>query len=694
MCFARRAAARRGPAAALAESEAEALDEAFARGLEPPTAARDEAAAAAWLVAACELYLRQFRLPESIGAEVIADAAAPNPALHARLALIQEDGRQLSFGFRDLPETEAPLFRVQLQAAMTGAGLGAGLAGRKLVILRDGPTPADAATDALVRRFTDAGGQFLAPTRDDFAVVAALRQIERRRGFEAWLRQRKPLMDTALFQAAGLALPALLEPPPIPREPRKLPPPIPSGAAPSLPAAGSQPSVAALAALATRERRAPAEIFIGRSAQLGEIVGPVTLPAALLPRHIGVFAGAAGGKNVLLCRLVEEAALIGAPALVLDVHNEFARLGEPWPSRPTDFTDDDARKAKLFFERVEVIVWTPGVSGGRPISLPALPDFAALGRDNDAESHEERERAIEMTLATFERYLPNRGAKAIRLRGALADALRAFARAGGGAIDELLRLLHDLPTTASRNAEAPALAREIAEQLAAAIAANPILGSQGPPLDLSQLFVGPTRKTRVSVVNLSGLPDNAARAAFANQLQMALFFWIKRYASPALFVLDEAEIYAPAKEATPAKRSALAFFKQASKYGLGIVAAAETPQALDPAIAGQCLTQIYGRARSPESLAAIATMMAAKGGAADDVGRLRTGEFYFVSEDYARPFGSARRCRSPAAPRSRRRRRRSRRSRAGEREPPANALNSKLSSPVDRPACRSLRRRQ
>ena len=138
-------------------------------------------------------------------------------------------------------------------------------------------------------------------------------------------------------------------------------------------------------------------------------------------------------------------------------------------------------------------MWTPGVTAGRPMSLPLLPDFAALGRGGDAESLDEREHAVEMALATLEPHLHGGGAKAIKLRGALADGLRAFARAGGGSLDDLLRLLSDLPETASRIAEAPKLAREIADQLIAAIAANPLLRPDAEPLDPERLFAGGIR---------------------------------------------------------------------------------------------------------------------------------------------------------------------------------------------------------
>jgi hypothetical protein len=602
---------------------AEALDEALAlarRAAAPDL--EDEAAVASLLAAACELYLRQLKLPDAIDGEASAEPYELNPALHVRLVFVfhDENDRQRGFGFRVLAQDNAIAFQARLKAAVTASGLEAGLEGRGLIVLRQGPPPAGAKTAALVRSFLDSGGRLLAPEPEDFALFAALRELSRSAGpgFEAWLRRRRPLFEAKLFQAAGLAPPDFLEatatplPPPAPARP-EAPPEPPSG---------------------------PGEIFIGRAAQLGESAGPATLPAALLPRHVAILAGSGAGKSVLLSRILEEAALLGVPSLALDVNNDLSRLGEPWPSRPPEFSDDDARKAQCYFQRAETVIWTPGVTAGRSMSLPLLPDFAGLGAGGDAESLDEREHAVELALATLEPHLHGGGAKAIKLRGALADGLRAFARGGGGSLDDLLRLLNDLPDSVSRIVDAPRLGREIADLLVAAMAANPLLRPEGEPLDPERLFSSETGRTRVSVVNLSGLGSDAARAAFVNQLQMTLFSWIKRRPSATgrLYALDEAQTFAPAKETTPAKRSALALVKQARKYGLGMIFATQEPRGIDHAIVSNCLTHVYGRLGSPASLEAVREMMAARGGAADDVGRLKTGEFYFSTEGLARPI--------------------------------------------------------
>jgi DNA helicase HerA-like ATPase len=385
---------------------------------------------------------------------------------------------------------------------------------------------------------------------------------------------------------------------------------------------------------------APLVIPIGRRFERGALGDPVALAADLLPRHMAILAGSGSGKTVLLRRIVEEAALLEIPAIVLDINNDLSRLGDPWPTRPPEFSDEDAAKAAAYHARAEVVVWTPGVSSGNPLSLNLLPDFAAIGGGEDSQTEDDRAQAVEMAQATLEPYLGGTGQKASLKRGVLADALRLFARSGGGALEDLISLLSELPEQASLIGDAPKLAGEIANQLLAAVATNPLLKSSGPSLDPERLFYSESHKTRISVINLAGLGSDSAKQSFVNQLQMALFTWIKPNPSPTgrLYVLDEAQNFAPSQVGTACKRSALSLAAQARKYGLGMIFATQLPKGIDNAIVSNCTTQVYGRMSAPVTIQATQELMASKGGAAEDIGRLTRGEFYFSTEGFARPL--------------------------------------------------------
>jgi Zonular occludens toxin (Zot) len=132
----------------------------------------------------------------------------------------------------------------------------------------------------------------------------------------------------------------------------------------------------------------------------------------------------------------------------------------------------------------------------------------------------------------------------------------------------------------------------------------------------------------------------AARDSFVNRLQMSLFTFIKRNPNPTgcLYVIDEAQNFAPSGAGTACKASALSLAAQARKYGLGMMFATQTPKGVDNKIVSRCTTHVYGRMNAPATIDAIRELMAAKGGVADDIGKLSKGEFYFSTEGSPRPL--------------------------------------------------------
>jgi hypothetical protein len=318
--------------------------------------------------------------------------------------------------------------------------------------------------------------------------------------------------------------------------------------------------------------------------------------------------------------------------LVLDSNNDLSTLGDAWPEPPAQWTSADAASAQAYHQAAEVVIWTPGLQRGRPITLDVLPDFDALGgADTD-----EQEQAIDMatsTVASLVRLTPLK-------RGVLADVLRAFAQTGRRGLDPFVDLLADLPLDASKIDKAQKIGLEIANQLRAAMSTNPLLRGGGPALDARAFFTSPVPgKTRVSVISFVGLPSDESKQEFVNRLQMALFTWIKREpsATPRLYVVDEARNFMPSQAPAASKESAIALAAQARKYGLGLIVATQAPRDIDNRVISNCTTQFYGKMNSPAAIATIGELIANKGGSASDVGALPSGTFYFSTEGSAKP---------------------------------------------------------
>lgn len=624
------------------------------------------------------------------------------PPLHGRLTFLhrEENDRERHICYRALLQPHPIAFQARLRAALTASGISAKIPGRQLVLVRRGPVPAGTMTGSLVSRFVAAGGKLIDPSDDDLRTFVALRTLHdeavrdgRLDQFEGWMRETLPVRGTEFFRKIGLSgdgtakqpvwggrdhdplpplpprqpgrnadsptaepapetMPARAEPVRPPRRPPE-PGPVPQVEAepprrsvpahaietvarivttPPAPEPAPQraaPPPVAPAAIAPAPIPVPEAIPVGH--RLTPEAPPVALPLKLLPRHTAIIAGSGSGKTVLLRRLVEEAALAGIPAIVVDPNNDLSRLGDPWPERPGMFTPEDDRKAAAYAERVEVVVWTPGIHAGNPLFLSVMPDLAA------SDDRDERAQAIEMAAETLG---PLAGATRNLQRGVLADALRAFAGRGGGTLGAFTDLLADLPDGTSQIGKATNLAADMANQLLAAVATNPLLRIEGAVLDPSRLFFGPDHdKTRISVVNLSGLASEAAREDFVNRLQMALFGWIKTNPSPRglLYVVDEAQTFLPSGRTPPSLGSGIKLVAQGRKYGLGMIVATQVPRGIHNQVVSNCTTQFFGRQSAPATIAAAQEIMAASGGAAPDIGRLGAGEFYFATEGSGRP---------------------------------------------------------
>jgi len=589
-----------------------------------------------------DLYARQVDPSEAVDVESRGDPAQKIPPLHGRLTFTyhEQNDRERHFCFRALQHTHAISFQARLRAALTASGISHRMPDRHLLLVRRGPVPSGPKTKQLFEAFEKAGGSVIDPSDDDLRSFVSLRDLRdqaasdgKEDDFELWLRAEKPLLSTSFFKQAGLS-PSPTMPTtaittaaaPIELGPRRTP----SGSGAQSPAtANRQPASAP-----PRKSFAPQDragvIPVGRGMSVGEET--VNLPIKLLSRHTAIIAGSGSGKTVLLRRIVEEAALAGIPAIVIDPNNDLSRLGDPWPERPATFTPEDDAKAERYRKTVEVIVWTPGVHAGNPLFLSVMPDFASLGGDKD-----ERQQAVDMAAETLG---PLAGAKNPLQRGVLVEALRRFADEGGGDLGRFTGLLAELPEGLSPIGNASKLAAGMADQLYAAVATNPLLRADGPILDPRLLFFGSDpKRVRLSVINLSGLASDAAREDFVNRLQMTLFGWIKKNPSTTglLYVIDEAQTFLPSQKPAISLSSGIKLVAQARKYGLGMIIATQAPRGIHNQVVSNCTTQFFGRQNAPATIGAAQEIIAASGGKADDLGKLKAGEFYFATEGSGKP---------------------------------------------------------
>lgn len=565
----------------------------------------------AWITERADIE-QSFRIDPPPGSRVV---------LHARLRQTLDGATddERHWAFRAIAHGNARAVQTRVQKSWEATGIASDPDRRRLVLLRNSAWPSGAKTAALLDQVTAAGARTLPIGDDDLRTLTALRDMidDNHPELTGWLRTRRPAHGLALLQEVLGELGDAAAPPPAP--------------APEPPVATPQPAEPGYPAVAD----APDEVPLGVGAD-GETL---SVGLAALRKHTAIFAGSGSGKTVLIRRLIEECALRGVSSIVLDPNNDLSRLGDAWPAPPPGWHPADDDRTAQYLAGTEVVVWTPRRNSGRPLAFQPLPDFTGVLDDP-----EEFEEAVDAAVSALEprALIAGNTAKANRSRAVLREALRHYGRrAPEATLSGFLALLSELPDGVSTLPNAAGLAAELAANLHAAMVNDPLFGGQGTPVDPG-LLLTPSEgcRARVSVISMVGLTSEQQREGFVNQLQMALFSWIKRHPAGdrplgGLLVMDEAQNFAPSDRYTACTRSTLALVSQARKYGLGLVFATQAPRGLHLHIPGNSATQFYGLLNAPAQIATAREMARAKGGEVPDISKLRAGNFYVALEGNA-----------------------------------------------------------
>jgi hypothetical protein len=547
------------------------------------------------------------------------DPRRADAALHACLRMVSEDRleRQRRWALRAIAADNPKAVQSRIRKAMAAAGLDGEGPERQLFLLRNTQWPTGPRTQEVLTSFKDLGGVEVTVTTEDLKTFAALRRMIDGNfpDLDGWLAARQPAHHTELFAKVLVDVSA-------------------SGPGEQMAdvARGPEKEPAVLDGNQAAGAEGTAAIRIGTTYP-GQ--APVHVDLRALRRHVAVFAGTGSGKTVLLRRIIEECALCGVSSIVLDPNNDLARLGDAWPQAPEHWLDGDAERAREYLAATDVMVWTPRRQGGRPLTFRPLPTFADVVDDAD-----EFDAAVDVAVeALAPRLKANKAtAKSEHEKAVLRQALEFFGRRGGSDLDDFVLLLSELPQEAGNLDRAAAVASNLANQLRVVRVNDPLFGGSGQAADPGMLLTPPGgKRARVSVISLIGLPEMEQRQSFVNQLQMALFSWIKR--NPArdrplggLFVMDEAQDLAPSTGTTACTVSTLRLVAQARKYGLGLLFATQAPRGLHNWIPANSTTQLFGLLNHPTQIGAARELAKAKGGDIPEIGRLSAGQFYIATE--------------------------------------------------------------
>jgi hypothetical protein len=408
---------------------------------------------------------------------------------------------------------------------------------------------------------------------------------------------------------------------------------------------------------------------------LGRAVGPdgdgaarpVLYDARDLVTHAVCIGMTGSGKTGLGVCLLEEAALDGVPALVIDPKGDLANLLLTFPElRPDDFlpwvNEDDARQRGLsaeafaqeqaalwarglaawgqdgarirrLREAADFAIYTPGSTAGLPLSL--LRSFGAP----PAAARADREVLAERVATTATGLLG--------LIGVAADPLQSREHI-------LIATILEAAWRDGRDLDLPALIQQIQtppvarvgvldletffpapERFQLAVRLNNLLAApgfaawmEGEPLDVDRLLRTASGGPRVSVIYLAHLSD-AERMFFVALLLAQVVGWMRGQSGTttlrALLYMDEVFGFFPPVANPPSKGPLLTLLKQARAFGLGVVLATQNPVDLDYKGLANAGTWFLGRLQTERDKARVLDGLegaAASGGGAFDRARI------------------------------------------------------------------------
>ncbi len=366
-----------------------------------------------------------------------------------------------------------------------------------------------------------------------------------------------------------------------------------------------------------------------------------------LVTHAVVLGMTGSGKTGLCVGLLEEAAIDGIPAIVIDPKGDLADLlltfpdlrgadFQPWINvedaqkkgrTPEQYAEDqaqfwakglsdwgeDGERIRRLRDAADFVIYTPGSNSGMPVSILksfAAPDPTVL---QDGELLRER---ISVTATSLLSLLgidadPIQSREHILLSTLLQNVWQQ-----GQDLDlaGLIRLIQTPPVSQVGVLDIESF-YPAKDRFGLVMALNGLLAApgfsawlEGEPLDVAQILHTPQGKPRVAVFSIAHLSD-AERMFFVSLLLNQVVGWMRTQSGTtslrALVYMDEIFGYMPPVQNPPSKLPLLTLLKQARAFGLGVVLATQNPVDLDYKALSNTGTWFVGRLQTERDQARV-----------------------------------------------------------------------------------------
>lgn len=343
------------------------------------------------------------------------------------------------------------------------------------------------------------------------------------------------------------------------------------------------------------------------------------------------------GKTGLCIGLIEEAAIDGVPAILIDPKGDLGNLMLTFPNlqgsdflpwinpdearnknlSPEEYADkqaalwskglgqwgQDGQRIQRLKDAAETLIYTPGSNAGLPVSI--LNSFAAPGKEILEDNDLLRER-ISTTVSSL-LGLVGIDADPIQSREhiLLSTILDSTWRAGKDL--DLATLIQQVQTPPVQKIGVLDLETFYSskDRFGLVMALNNLLASpgfnawlEGTPLDIGQILYTPAGKPRIAIFSIAHLSD-PERMFFVSLLMNQVLGWMRSQPGTnslrAIVYMDEIFGYLPPTSNPPSKTPMLTLLKQARAFGVGMVFATQNPVDLDYKALSNMGTWFIGR---------------------------------------------------------------------------------------------------
>jgi hypothetical protein len=371
---------------------------------------------------------------------------------------------------------------------------------------------------------------------------------------------------------------------------------------------------------------------------------PVELPSEALHRHLMALGASGSGKTVLCKCVMEEAVRHNIPVIIVDPQGDISSLALKGDPEEIESHGTSLTVQEEFFEKARIAIFTPASSRGIPISVNPI------SFPSKETPHEEAIIALDMTATSLSTFLgydldsdAGRGAKAylftlLEHLWREDETVKDMAHMADIVLNPPSRITGTLYHLVTKKEP-----QEIARKLRFLTVGTPSLMFQrGVKIDMDMFMDQSNGKVPLNIIYLNTLSSENDKQFFLATLLRELYVWILKNPSEdiqLLFYVDEIAPYIPPYPRNPPPKEAYTFlFKQARKYGVGLVAATQNITDIDYKALAQVNTWCLGRMMTQQDIGRVKKIIQSIDPARAEtilqkLPSLRTGEFLMLSPD-------------------------------------------------------------